>query len=64
MRIEKTLNDLAPRSRVEIDARGCRRIDPDVLKLLHDFHDTAAERGIDYRLVGVPSLAVTGATSH
>ena len=25
---------------------------------------TAAERGIDYRLVAVPDLAVAGATSH
>lgn len=64
MRIEKTLNDLAPRRRVEIDARGCRRIDPDVLQLLQDFRDTAAERDIDYRLVGLPSLAEHGATSH
>lgn len=64
MRIEKTLNDLPPETRVEIDARGCRRIDPDVLQLLHDFSDTAAERRIDYRLVGLPRLAVTGATPH
>ena len=64
VRIEKTLNELAPGSRIEIDARACRRIDPDVLQLLHDFRDTAAERGIDYRLVAVPDLAVAGATSH
>lgn len=59
VRIEKTLNALAPGSRVEIDARDCRRIDPDVLQLLHDFRDTAAERGIDYRLVAVPDLVGT-----
>ena len=64
VRIEKTLNALAPGSRVEIDARDCRRIDPDVLQLLHDFRGTAAERDIDYRLVAVPDLAVAGATSH
>jgi SulP family sulfate permease len=64
VRIEKTLNALAPGSRVEIDARDCRRIDPDVLQLLHDFRRTAAERGIDYRLVAVPELAVGGLTSH
>ena len=64
VRIEKTLNDLQPDSRVEIDARDCRRIDPDVLQLLHDFRDTATERHIDYRLVGVPGLAATGATPH
>jgi ABC-type transporter Mla MlaB component len=49
---------------VEIDARDCRRIDPDVLQMLHDFRDTAADRGIDYRLVAVPEPAVAGATSH
>jgi SulP family sulfate permease len=64
VRIEKTLNELAPGSRVEIDARDCRRIDPDVLQMLHDFRDTAADRGIDYRLVAVPEPAVAGATSH
>jgi MFS superfamily sulfate permease-like transporter len=64
VRIEKTLNALPPGSRVEIDARDCRRIDPDVLQLLHDFRHTAAERNIDYRLVAVPELAVNGATLH
>jgi len=64
VRIEKTLNELPSGCRVEIDARDCRRIDPDVLQLLHDFRDTANERGIDYRLVAVPDLAVAGATSH
>jgi len=64
VRIEKTLNALTPGSRVEIDARDCRRIDPDVLQLLHDFRHTAAERDIDYRLVAVPELAVGGLTSH
>jgi SulP family sulfate permease len=64
VRIEKTLNELAHGSRVEIDARDCRRIDPDVLQLLHDFRDTARQRGIDYRLVAVPELAGGGLTSH
>ena len=64
VRIEKTLNELAHGSRVENDARDCRRIDPDVLQLLHDFRHTAAERNIDYRLVAVPELAVGGLTSH
>lgn len=64
VRIEKTLNDLRPGSRVEIDARDCRRIDPDVLQLLHEFQQAAVERGIDYRMVGVPPLAAPGATSH
>lgn len=54
--IETTLQGLAPHSRVEIDARGCRRIDPDVLLLLHEFKARAPERNIDVRFVGVPPL--------
>jgi len=54
--IETTLNGLAPHSRVEIDARGCRRIDPDVLLLLYEFKARAPERGIDVRFVGMPPL--------
>lgn len=56
VRIAKTLESVRPGSRVEIDARGCRRIDPDVLSLLHQFRQRAAERNIDYRLVAVPPL--------
>jgi len=54
VRIAKTLEAVPPNSRVEIDARGCRRIDPDVLALLHEFRRRAEERHIDYRLVAVP----------
>jgi hypothetical protein len=56
VRIANTLDALPAHSRVEIDARGCRRIDPDVLLLLHEFGQRAAERDIDYRLVAVPPL--------
>jgi MFS superfamily sulfate permease-like transporter len=56
VRIANTLDALPPHSRVEVDARGCRRIDPDVLLLLHEFRERAAERDIDYRLVAVPPL--------
>lgn len=64
VRIANTLEQLPPHSRVEIDARGCRRIDPDVLQLLHDFQRTALERDIDYRLVAVPPLAASGPGAH
>jgi MFS superfamily sulfate permease-like transporter len=57
VRIAKTLESLQPHSRVEIDARGCRRIDPDVLLLLHEFRAKAEERDIDYRLVALPPLS-------
>ena len=56
VRIENTLNSVPANGRVEIDARDCRRIDPDVLEFLHEFRRTAEERHIDYRLVGVPDL--------
>jgi MFS superfamily sulfate permease-like transporter len=41
-------------SRLELDARKTRRIDPDVLEVILNFRETARLRGIDYRLVGVP----------
>ena len=64
VRIAKTLEGLAPHSRVEIDARATRRIDPDVLLLLHEFRGKAAERDIDYRLVAVPPLPDGHGTGH
>ncbi len=48
------LESLTPGSRLEVDGRNIRRIDPDALEVLHEFGETAAERGIDYRLVGIP----------
>jgi MFS superfamily sulfate permease-like transporter len=64
VRIANTLEQLPPHARVEIDGRDCRRIDPDVLQLLHDFRRTAAERDIDYRLVAVPPPVGDGDGHH
>ncbi len=50
-------------SRLELDGRQIRRIDPDVLEVIHNFRETAALRGIDYRLVSVPETS-TGAGAH
>jgi hypothetical protein len=44
--------------RVEIDASGCTRLDPDVLDSLHEF----AENKPHVRLVGFP--ARPGAAAH
>ena len=44
-------------SRLELDGRQLKRIDPDVLEVIHNFRETAALRGIDYRLVSVPETA-------
>ena len=64
VRILKTLESVPPHSRCEIDARDCRRIDPDVLVLLYEFRQRAAERDIDYRLVAVPPLPDGHGTGH
>jgi len=42
-------------SRIELDARHTKRIDPDVLEVIHNFKETARLRNIDYRLVGIPT---------
>jgi MFS superfamily sulfate permease-like transporter len=62
--IERTLEALPTGARVEIDGRNTKRFDHDVLELLHDFSKTAALRGIDYRLVGVPTLTSASPGGH
>jgi MFS superfamily sulfate permease-like transporter len=46
-------------SRLEIDARNTRRLDPDVLEVILNFRETARLRDIDYRLVGIPTTPTT-----
>jgi len=46
--------EFTPGTRVELDGRQTERIDPDVLSLIHDYHESAAIRGVDLRLVGIP----------
>ena len=46
-------------SRLEIDARNTRRLDPDVLEVILNFRETARLRDIDYRLVGFPTSPTT-----
>lgn len=59
--IAQALEAVPPGSRVEIDGRKTRRFDYDALETLLDFRPRAAERGIDYRLVGVPEVQTTPA---
>jgi MFS superfamily sulfate permease-like transporter len=59
--IARTLDALPPGSRVEIDARRTVRFDYDAVEALLDFRQTARERDIDYRLVGVPDVQTTPA---
>jgi len=53
------LDALPPRSRIELDARETRRIDPDVHEVLLNFHETARLREIDYRLIGLDATVAS-----
>jgi len=55
--VAQTLAALPAGSRVEIDGRGARHIDYDILELITNFRATAVLRDIDFRLVGMPSIA-------
>jgi MFS superfamily sulfate permease-like transporter len=55
--VAQTLADIPAGSRVEIDGRRARHIDYDILELIANFRATAAHRNIDFRLVGMPSVA-------
>jgi MFS superfamily sulfate permease-like transporter len=59
--LTRALDAVPPGSRVEVDGRKTRRFDYDALEALLDFRVRARERGIDYRLVGVPEVATTPA---
>ncbi|MCG3174129.1 MAG: hypothetical protein GMKNLPBB_02353 [Myxococcota bacterium] len=50
------LESFPPGSRVELDARRTAHIDYDILELIHTYAGLMKERGVDLRLVGVPSL--------
>lgn len=64
VRLLRLLNNLPTGARIEIDGRQSRRIDRDVLEMLHEFTGTARERGIDYRLVGIPDPGSDAAAAH
>jgi MFS superfamily sulfate permease-like transporter len=59
--IARELDRLTPGCRVEIDGRRTTRYDYDALEALLSFRETARERNIDYRLVGVPETDLTPA---
>ena len=52
------LEAMPPRSRIEIDGRACKRIDHDVVELIHEFGETTRLRHIDLRLVGIPRQSI------
>ncbi len=53
-----TLEGMPEGSRIEVDGRGAKRIDHDVLELLREFEETARLRRIDLRLVGIPEQSI------
>jgi MFS superfamily sulfate permease-like transporter len=59
--IARELEGLRPGCRVEIDGRKTTRYDYDALEELLAFRETAKSRNIDYRLVGIPEVALTPA---
>lgn len=54
-RISQALQALPARSVVTVDASRTKHLDHDVVELLHDFRETARGKGIQLKLVGVPS---------
>lgn len=60
--LSQTLEAVPPNTRVEIDGRKTARFDYDALEVLLSFRETARNRNIDYRLVGIPETDVT--TAH
>jgi MFS superfamily sulfate permease-like transporter len=59
--IARELEALPPGCRVEIDGRRVARYDYDALEALLSFRETARDRNIDYRLVGIPETDLTPA---
>ncbi len=51
--LARTLDELPPGSRVEIDGTACRHIDHDVLEFISDFRQSARLKQIDFRTVGI-----------
>jgi MFS superfamily sulfate permease-like transporter len=56
-RISQALQALPASSVVTVDASRTKHLDHDVVELLHDFRETARGKGIQLKLVGVPSAA-------
>ncbi len=50
------LEDLPEGTRIELDARRTRRLDPDVLEVIGNFSKLAPQKNIDLRLVGFPPV--------
>jgi MFS superfamily sulfate permease-like transporter len=61
LKLVQLLESLPPGCRVEIDGRKTTRFDYDALEALLTFRETARNRNIDYRLVGIPESDLTPA---
>lgn len=58
--IATTLDQYAPGTRVILDGTGSVAIDYDVLEAIENFRQSAAERGLDLELRGIPRVEVMG----
>lgn len=54
--ILRTLNDIPEGSKVILDGSKNRSMHPDIIEIIEDFKDTAAEKGIDVDLVSMEIL--------
>lgn len=59
--IAQMLEGVPAGTRIELDGRRTTRFDYDALEVIHAFRETARSRNIDYRLVGIPDVALTPA---
>lgn len=57
--VNKVLHELPDHSVVEIDGGNAQYIHPDVLELIHEFHQTAHTRKIEVTLTDIPDLGHT-----
>jgi MFS superfamily sulfate permease-like transporter len=56
--VSKVLHGLPHGSAVEIDATRARHVHPDIVELIHEFRETAADRKIEVTLLGDDQLEI------
>jgi carbonic anhydrase len=58
------LQQFPPGSAVEIDGSAVKRIDHDAAEVIREFRDSATERRIDVRLIGLDGMLGKGGLAH
>lgn len=55
-RLQKTLEELPPNSKVLLDGTPSKEIDHDALEIIHNFKNMALEKNISFQLKNIPEL--------